>query len=187
MNGLLRLIIVALIAVATSYLHASCLTLYPLGERPETLDTHACFSLCLGARTTSEKDHIAYHGLTLGLAHASMPDNDIMRMFRNESCDFNGATIQLLSQLNHGTVRGLSLTGLVAIQRSIRGVQLSGLANDARDLKGLQMAIGINMAQEICGVQIGLLNVTSKLTGVQIGLLNVNRAGLTLPLLNASF
>lgn len=173
-------------AIAAGMGHAACTALCPLGETPVSLSTHTCFGLCLGARTGSQQ-HVAYHGLTLGLAHASMREQDVMRVFCDEQCDFNGASVQLLSQLNRGTVRGLSLTGCVAVQQHVRGVQFSGLANDAQTVKGAQIALGINLAQTSKGVQIGVLNVAKELVGVQVGLLNINRAGWTLPLINISW
>jgi hypothetical protein len=98
-----------------------------------------------------------------------------------------GVSVQVLSQLNVGTVRGLSVSGLIAAQRDVCGWQLSGLTNNAREIAGVQTSIGMNLADDVKGVQVGLLNVTKRLKGVQIGLLNINRAGWVFPLINVSF
>lgn len=187
MKGLLRCIVVAIFVGMVHVAQAACVACCPLGDRPETLKTHACLSLCLGVRTAPAQHHVVYHGLTLGLAHASMPAFDPLRMFFDEKCDFNGVSVQVLSQLNVGTVRGLSVSGLVAVQRDVYGWQLSGLTNNARKIAGAQTSIGMNLANDVCGVQVGLFNATKTLKGVQIGLLNVNRAGWVLPLINVSF
>lgn len=187
MKHLLRLMMVMALLSFTSVSTASCFTLCPLGNRPETLDTHRCCSLCLGTRTSSNDNRVAYYGIALGLAHTSMPENDVLRVFRNERCDFNGASIQLFSQVNYGTFNGFALTGLISIQRDLNGVQFSGLANDVQTMKGLQLAIAMNMANKSEGLQIGLVNIAKELKGVQIGLININSAGLVLPLINMDF
>jgi hypothetical protein len=187
MKGLLRCIAVAIFAGVAMVAQAACVACCPLGDSTETLKTHACLSLCLGVRSTPAPHHVAYNGLTLGVAHASMPEFDPLRMFFDEKCDFNGVSVQVLSQLNVGTVRGLSVSGLIAAQRDVCGWQLSGLTNNAREIAGVQTSIGMNLADDVKGVQVGLLNVTKRLKGVQIGLLNINRAGWVFPLINVSF
>ena len=145
MKTRLRLWMVIMAAIAAGMGHAACTALCPLGETPVSLSTHTCFGLCLGARTGSQQ-HVAYHGLTLGLAHASMREQDVMRVFCDEQCDFNGASVQLLSQLNRGTVRGLSLT-----QRRTDGERG---ADRAGNQSGADLERGANRCAQ-CGKRIG--------------------------------
>lgn len=187
MKGFLRLFLITLLGGIVAHAQAACLAVCSKGDPSPTLKAHTCCSLCLGTCTSTEKAHVAYNGFTLGLAHASMADADVMRVFYPEQCDFNGATVQLFSQINNGTVRGFSLTGLIALQRDIRGVQLSGLANDSHEVKGVQLALGVNRAKACRGLQFGLFNIAGDLTGVQVGLLNINADGLILPLINVSW
>lgn len=165
-----------------------CLTLGFTDPPPETVTTHRCISLALGTRRTPEPTAVTYNGLLLGLSHISMSAMDVSRMFIDERCTINGASIQLLAQANVGTLNGLSLTGLLAEQGSMRGIQLTGLANRADSLAGAQLALAMNFTDQRCaGIQFGLLNFAGDLCGLQIGLINVNKAGWTLPLINFSF
>lgn len=186
MKSMLRLMMVGAFVLIGQMAAADCLAIFSTGELPESAKTHSCCSLCLGVRTSHETS-LNYNGLTLGLTHSSMPRGDVMRMFMNEQCHFNGLSVQLLAQLNVGTLRGVALTGLFCAQDAVNGWQCSGLANDAIRLHGVQTAIGVNVADEVTGIQIGILNRTKCLKGLQIGLLNVNHAGLTLPLINFSW
>ncbi|MBQ9693860.1 MAG: hypothetical protein IJV69_03810 [Kiritimatiellae bacterium] len=186
MSAMLRLFVMMVVLGFAHFATAACLVIGPSRGEGGTLQTHTCAGFCFGASSATD-DTVAYYGLLLGLAHASMQTNDVMRMFRDERCDINGCSVQLLSQLNGGALRGLSLTGLVAAHQEMSGWQLSGLANDAKTVRGAQTALGINVAQDVRGVQVGILNLADDLKGVQIGLINVNRAGWAFPLINISW
>lgn len=165
-----------------------CLTLGFTDPPPKTVAAHRCLSLAIGTRRTPEPTSLTYNGLLLGLSHISMSAMDVSRMFIDERCTINGASIQLLAQANVGTLNGLSFTGLLAEQGAMRGLQFTGLANRADSLAGAQIALGMNFADQQCtGFQFGLLNFAGDLCGLQIGLLNVNKAGWILPLINISF
>lgn len=165
-----------------------CLTLGFTDPPPKTVAAHRCLSLAIGTRRTPDPTSLTYNGLLLGLSHISMPAMDVSRMFIDERCTINGASIQLLAQANVGTLNGLSLTGLLAEQGTMRGIQLTGLANRADALAGVQASLGMNFTDRECtGLQFGLLNFAGDLCGLQIGLINVNKAGWILPLINFSF
>lgn len=187
MKNLVRwMMMVALATVSGVVSAASCWSPIATGETPETLQTHACWSLCVGARE-GEANQITYRGLTLGVMHASMPFNDVLRVVKNEQCDFVGASVQLFAQTNVGRVRGASVTGLLSFHERVDGLQFALLSNDVKRVRGVQAAIGMNVADEVRGVQLGIFNATKQLRGIQIGLWNTNSAGWTLPLINFSW
>ena len=187
MKNLVRwMTIVALATVSGVASAASCWSPIAMGETPETLQTHACWSLCVGARE-GEANQITYRGLTLGVMHASMPFNDVLRVVKNEQCDFVGASVQLFAQTNVGRVRGASVTGLLSFHERVDGLQFALLSNDVKRVRGVQAAIGMNVADEVRGLQLGIFNATKQLRGIQIGLWNTNAAGWILPLINFSW
>lgn len=184
MNQMMRwMMVVALAAVSGVATAASCWSPFTTGDEPETLDTHSCLSLCLGVRD-GQANTVTYKGLNLGLMHASMPANDVLRPMKNERCDITGASIQLLAQTNTGRMRGASITGLLSFHERVDGLQFSLLSNDVRHIRGSQIAIGMNVADEVRGFQLGIFNATKQLTGIQIGIWNTNESGWTLPLIN---
>ncbi len=153
-------------------------------EGPQTLATHRCLGLSFGGKTV-EGDTLTYKGLQLGLAHASMNEEDIQRAFIQEQCHLRGCSIQLFAQDNVGDVSGVTLSGLMSATTHHAGLQLSGLANRTQTTEGVQIGLAINRAEEkATGVQVGLINLTKELHGVQLGLINVNSAGWFFPLIN---
>ena len=184
MNQVMRwMMVVALATVSGVVSAASCWSPITTGETPETLQTHACWSLCLGVRDGQDTT-VTYTGLTLGVMHASMPFNDVLRVAKNEACDFTGASVQLFAQTNVGRVRGASVTGLLSFHERVDGLQFALLSNDVKRVRGVQAAIGMNVADEVRGLQLGIFNATKQLRGIQIGLWNTNASGWTLPLIN---
>jgi hypothetical protein len=175
--------VVALATVSGVMSAASCWSPITSGDTPETLQTHACLGLCLGVRD-GQADAVVYKGLTLGVMHASMPFNDVLRVAKNEACNFTGASVQLLSQTNVGYVRGASVTGLLSFHERVDGLQFALLSNDVKRVRGVQAAIGMNVAEEVRGLQVGIFNATKQLRGIQIGIWNTNSSGWTLPLIN---
>lgn len=187
MNQMMRwMMVVALAAVSGVVSAASCWSPFTTGDEPETLQTHACWSLCLGVRD-GQADTVTYKGLNLGIMHASMPFNDVLRAVKNERCDITGASLQLFAQTNMGRMCGASVTGLLSFHDRVDGIQFALLSNDARHIRGSQIAIGMNVADEVRGFQLGIFNATKQLKGIQIGLWNTNAAGWTLPLINFSW
>lgn len=184
-----RFALLLLLSALPGLAGAACWVLGPSkGEGGATLQVHRCLGICLGTLRTAPPASVRYGGLLLGVAHAAMPEGDVMRALADERCDVSGASAQLLAQTNVGTVRGLALTGLVSDIASVRGAQLSGLASRCRDLDGAQLSLALNRAEgRVRGLQVGLFNVARDLRGVQVGLLNTNAAGWTLPLLNVSW
>lgn len=149
---------------------------------------HNCLSLSFGAKHATEDNHVSTNGLLLGLAHNSMPAEDVMRAFIDERCDLNGVAIELFALTNAGTLRGLSIATILSSVSEVKGAQVTLLANGADTLSGAQIGLVINRTeQEVRGLQLGLLNLAGDLTGVQIGLLNINRDGWVLPLINISW
>ncbi len=179
-----------MVGMLPCWLSAACWVCGPTeGEgRATTVRAHRCVSVCFGAVEQEPPAQVRYAGLLLGLVHASLPEDDVMRMLADERCDLSGASVQLLAQTQVGTLRGVALSGLMADLSEVRGVQLSGLASRCREVKGIQAALALNRAEgRVCGLQLGLFNVARELCGVQFGLLNTNAAGWTLPLVNISW
>ena len=191
MNQMMRwMMVVALAAVSGVVSAALCWSPFTTGDEPETLQTHACWSLCLGVRDGQDAIQdttVTYKGLNLGIMHASMSANDVLRAVKIERCDITGASVQLVAQTNMGRMRGASVTGLLSFHDRVDGLQFALLSNDARHIRGSQIAIGMNVADEVRGFQLGIFNATKQLKGIQIGLWNTNAAGWTLPLINFSW
>ncbi len=150
-----------------------------------SLQAHQCLALHFGSAEKKSDAALTYNGFRLGLAHRSLSDADVLRVFMDEQCDFSGFSCLLLAEDSIGTSKGILLTGLFSGVAAVHGWQCTGLFSATKELVGAQTSLAMSRTNgEAHGFQLGLITYAEDLKGVQIGLLNINKSGLILPLIN---